>query len=220
MNFRTLTGSLLAATTLLTSSLPAVAGPFDAVGPIFRLPLPEQAPARPVGNAADAVARPARPSAERVGSGELSGLGDHDSWIDTGVLAEDPRAMCSDVGLGSNTRSNATTLALSTSNSDRSTQARSHNDGGGGGVSFLGIGVNGSGSSQGSQNSSESSDRRMNRTESNNSSESTVQVGRNCDAFVESAAARDMNYEDNMTERYRIRSGRRGQQVDGLLETR
>jgi hypothetical protein len=49
--------------------------------------------------------------------------------------------------------------------------------------------------------------------------ELTVEVGHNCDAFVQSAAARDMNYQDNLTERYRIKVERRGQQVDRLLET-
>lgn len=222
MNFRTLTGSLLAATTLLTAGLPAYAGPFDLqTSPIFRVPGSVVTPT-PAGNGAGAVRTPAQGSSSRseVGNTEIQGLGDHDSWVNTDILAEDPRALCSDVGLGNNTRTNASTVALGSSSSDRSSSARSHNNGGGGGVSILGIGVSGSGSSQGSQNASQSSDRRSNRSESFNSSSSTVEVGRNCDAFVESAAARDMNYEDNLTERYRIRSGRRGDQVDNLLEVR
>lgn len=226
MNFRKFSGSLIAATTLLTSALPASANPFQLqTSPLFQAPvLTAPASGNAAGNAAGAVARPDRATSEsaseQVGNSEISGLGDHDSWVDTGVLAEDPRALCSDVGLGNNTRASASTVAMSTSSSDRASQSRSHNNGGGGGFSIFGIGANGSGSSQGSQNSSESSNRRSNRSESNNSSSSTVVVGRNCDAFVEAAAARDMNYEDNVTERYRIRSGRRGEQVDGLLEVR
>lgn len=219
MNFRNFSGSLLAATTLLTATLPAYANPFELpASTIFRTPTVTPSA---TGNATNAVRTPSatEDDSEAVGNSEISGLGDHESWVDTGVLAEDPRALCSDVGLGNNTSTSASTSALSTSSSDRSTAARTHHDGGGGGVSFLGIGVNGSGSSQGSQNSSESSDRRLSRSESENSSSSTVEVGRNCDAFVEAAASRDMNYEDNLTERYRIRSGRRGEQVDGLLET-
>lgn len=38
-----------------------------------------------------------------------------------------------------------------------------------------------------------------------------VEVGHNCDTFVQFAATRDMNYQDNLTERYRIKVERRGQ---------
>ncbi|MBE9181193.1 hypothetical protein IQ268_21765 [Oculatella sp. LEGE 06141] len=224
MKFRKLSGSLIAATTLIASTLPAFANPFEAqVAPLFSSP--GVSPAQvlspiggAVGNAVGVGSRPTQsPTGEAVGNSEISGLGNHESWVDTGVLAEDPRALCSDIGLGNNTRNTATQLALSDSRSDRSSQSRSHNDGGGGGFSVFGIGASGSGSSQGTQNASQSSDRRTNRSESSSNATSTVVVGRNCDAFVEAAAARDMNHEDNLTERYRIRAGRRGEQVDGLL---
>ena len=86
-------------------------------------------------------------------------------------------------------------------------------------VNPLGLG-NGGGGGAGSSQSRNSSDQRNRQRESSASSveTSTVVVGRNCDAFVEAAAARDMNYEDNLTERYNIRVNRRGQQVDSLLE--
>jgi hypothetical protein len=45
-----------------------------------------------------------------------------------------------------------------------------------------------------------------------------VAQGKNCDTFVNFAAARDMNYQDNLTKRYEIKTGRRGQQVNQLLE--
>ncbi|MBD2345563.1 hypothetical protein [Anabaena subtropica] len=218
MKFRHFTSSLLTATTLLTSTLPAFAGPFDvkpngvfkpvdvipgAIGNVNNLKTPaSSAPSNPVGNS------------------EIQGLGDHQSWVDPKTLANDPRALCSDIGLGNHTSNSSGKLALATSTSTRSTSARNHNNGGGGGVSFLGIGVNGSGSSQGSQNNSESRDIRINRTEENSSSSATVVQGKNCDAFVNAAAARDMNYQDNLTERYKVKVGRRGDQVNQLIENK
>lgn len=215
MKFRHLTGSLLTATALLTSTLPALAGPFD-VQPagIFKPGI--LTPGAAVGNGTPAPSAPSNP----VGNSEIQGLGDHQSWVDPKTLANDPRALCSDVGLGNNTRSSASKVALATSTSTRSSSSRSHNDGGGGGVSFLGIGVSGSGASQGSQNNSDSKDTRNNRNEENSSSSSTVVQGRNCDAFVNSAAARDMNYQDNLTRRYEIKTGRQAGQVTQLLENK
>jgi hypothetical protein len=207
MNFRKLTTSLLAATTLLASALPANAGPFDGVsGGVFK-----PGAVTPGGSAGNATP---------VGNSEVQGLGDHQSWVDPKVLAKDARALCSDVGLGNNTRSSASKVALATSSSTRSSSSKTHNDGGGGGASFLGIGVSGSGSSQGSQNNSNSKDTRNNSNEERSSNSSTVVQGRNCDAFVNSAAARDMNYQDNLTRRYEIKTGRRGQQVNQILENK
>lgn len=208
MKFRHLTGSLLTATALLTTTLPALAGPFDIKPGIFT----PASPGAVIGNGTPST--PSNPN----GNSEVQGLGDHQSWIDPKTLARDPRALCSDVGLGSNTRNSSNKLALATSTSTRASSSSSHNDGGGGGVSFLGIGVSGSGASQGSKNNSDSSDQRNNRTEENSSSSSTVVQGRNCDAFVNSAAVRDMNYEDNLTRRYEIKTGRQEQQVNQLLE--
>lgn len=217
MKFRHLTSSLLTATALLTSTLPAFAGPFDAQPAGIFKPV-NVTPGAVLGNGTSKT--PANPSAPSnpVGNTEIQGLGDHQSWVDPKTLANDPRALCSDVGLGNNASSSSTKLALATSTSTRSSSSRSHNDGGGGGVSFLGIGVSGSGASQGSQNNSDSKDQRTNRNEEKTNSSSTVVQGKNCDAFVNSAAARDMNYQDNLTRRYEIKTGRRGQQVNQLLE--
>jgi hypothetical protein len=210
MDFRKLTTSLLAATTLLASTLPANAGPFDGVSSgVFK-------PATSGGSVGNVVPDN---SPTPVGNGEVQGLGDHQSWVDPKVLAKDARTLCSDVGLGNNTHSSASKIALATSTSTRSSSAKTHNNGGGGGVSVLGIvGVNGSGSSKGSENNSNSKDTRNNSNEERSSNSSTVVQGRNCDAFVNSAAARDMNYQDNLTRRYEIKTGRRGQQVNQLLE--
>ncbi|MBW4562060.1 MAG: hypothetical protein KME32_13075 [Mojavia pulchra JT2-VF2] len=216
MKFRHLTSSLLAATALLTSTLPAFAGPFD-IKPTEIFKPGNVIPGAVVGNGTPRTPVPSAPS-NSVGNTEIQGLGDHQSWVDPKTLANDPRALCSDVGLGSNTRSSSSKLALATSTSTRSSSSRSHNDGGGGGVSIFGIGVSGSGASQGSQNNSDSKDNRNNRNEENSSNSSTVVQGKNCDAFVNSAAARDMNYEDNLTRRYEIKTGRRGQQVNQLLD--
>ncbi|MBD2448759.1 hypothetical protein H6G76_16685 [Nostoc sp. FACHB-152] len=215
MKFRNITSSLLTATALLTSTLPAFAGPFD-VKPAGIFKPVDIVPGGVVGNAT-----PKNPtSGNSVGNSEIQGLGDHQSWVDPNTLAKDPRALCSDVGLGNNTRNSSTKLALATSDSTRSSSSRSHNDGGGGGVSFLGIGVSGNGSSQGSQNNSQSRDLRNNRTEENSSSSSTVVQGKNCDAFVNAAAARDMNYQDNLSRRYEIKTRRQGEQVNQLLDNK
>ncbi|MBU7582930.1 MAG: hypothetical protein KAF91_08470 [Nostoc sp. TH1S01] len=213
MKFCHITSSLLTATALLTTTFPAFAGPFD-VRPsgIFR---PADVIPGAVGNANNST--PSAPS-NPVGNSEIQGLGDHQSWVDPKTLGNDPRALCSDVGLGNNTRTSSSKIALATSTSTRSSSSRSHNDGGGGGVSIFGIGVSGNGASQGSQNNSESRDSRTNRSEENSSSSATVVQGKNCDAFVNAAAARDMNYQDNLTRRYEIKTGRRGQQVNQLLE--
>ncbi len=216
MKFRNLTSSLLTATALLTSTLPAFAGPFD-IKPtgVFK----------PVDKTPSAIGNVKNPtpgtSNNPVGNSEIQGLGDHQSWVSPDTLAKDPRALCSDVGLGSNTRSSSSKLALATSSNNRSSSSRTHNDGGGGGGSFLGIvSVNGGGSSQGSQSSSDSKVSSYNRTEENTSSSSTVVQGRNCDAFVNAAAARDMNYQDNLTERYRIRTGESGKRVSDLINNK
>ncbi|OKH30823.1 hypothetical protein NIES2101_42050 [Calothrix sp. HK-06] len=207
MKIRKLTGSIIVASTLFTSTLPANANPFgNANGGIFK-PIP-------AGNTTST------PATTPNGNSEVQGLGDHQSWVDQKTLANDPRALCSDVSLGNNTRTSASELALANSTSTRSSSSKSHNDGGGGGFSFLGIGANGSGSTQGSQNNSDSKDTRTNRNEKNSNSSSNVVQGRNCDAFVNSAAARDMNFQDNLTRRYEIKTGRRGQQVNQLLENK
>ncbi|MBW4556105.1 MAG: hypothetical protein KME59_09220 [Trichormus sp. ATA11-4-KO1] len=215
MKFRHLTSSLLTATALLTSSLPAFAGPFD-VQPAGIFKPATVIPGAVIGNGTPKT--PAHAPSNPVGNSEIQGLGDHQSWVDQQTLAKDPRALCSDIGLGNNTRNSASKVALATSVSTRSSSASNHKNGGGGGVSILGIGVSGSGSSQGSKNESNSRDQRINRNEEESSSSSTVVQGKNCDAFVNSAAARDMNYQDNLTRRYEIKTGRRGQQVNQLLE--
>ena len=212
MKLRQLTSSLIVVTTLFTSTLPASANPFgSAEGGVFK-PIP-------AGNAAGNATK--TPATTPNGNSEVQGLGDHQSWVDQKTLANDPRALCSDVSLGNNTRTSASELALANSTSTRSSSSRTHKDGGGGGFNVLGIvGANGSGSSQGSQNNSDSKDTRTNRNEKNSSSSSTVAQGKNCDAFVNSAAARDMNFQDNLTRRYEIKTGRRGQQVNQLLENK
>ncbi|NJM96005.1 MAG: hypothetical protein HC800_01220 [Phormidesmis sp. RL_2_1] len=218
MSFHKLSASLLATTGLLFTSVPAFAGPFDTVlpGSIFTNPGTVITPG-PTGIATPEATPTPGAQSENVGNSEVQGLGDHDSWVSQEVLAEDPRALCSDVGLGNNTYASNSQSSTDNSERTRSRSSSSSAGGGGGGVSFLGIGVNGSGSSQNGQSSSNSRDTRNRQSDAQSTETSTVVVGRNCDAFVESAAARDMNYEDNLTRRYEIRSGRRGEQVDNLL---
>lgn len=217
MKLRQLTGFLIAASATVTSTLPAHAGPFDPAGSIFKPAI--QTPAATVGNSSK-VTSASNTSNSSVGNSEVQGLGDHQSWVDPKVLAKDPRALCSDIGLGNNNITKSSDIALATSSSTRSSSSESHNDGGGGGVSFLGFGASGNGSTQGSKNNSNSNDRRINSTDKNSSSSSIVVRGRSCDAFVNSAAARDMNYQDNVTKRYEVKTRERGSRVQTLLENK
>ena len=154
--------------------------------------------------------------------------GEQQSWINGDTLAKDPRALCSDVGLGSNTQNNngsssassRTASAKNNSASGASANAQSsnstHSAGGGGGFSFLGIGASGSGESKGSNSSASSNSNRYaqasassqssasSRANAFNRDSSTVVTGKNCDAFVGAAAARDIAHDDNQTARYGI----------------
>ncbi len=165
--------------------------------------------------------------------------GEQQSWINSDNLAKDPKALCSDVGLGSNTQNNngsssssnrnSASASNSASGSNTSTQSNSSSSkaGGGGGFSFLGIGASGSGSSQNSSSSyankgsqyqtasANSNSSASSRASAFNRDSSTVVVGKNCDAFVGAAAARDiahdtnqaaiqMNQDNNGTARYGI----------------
>lgn len=218
MSFHKISASLLASTGLLFGSLPAVAGPFDSVGSGVFAPAATINPGT-IGIATPDKVSPATPSqSQNVGNSEVQGLGDHDSWVSQDVLAEDPRALCSDVGLGNNTVATSSQSSSSSSSSNRNSSSSASSGGGGGGVSFLGIGVSGSGESSNRQSNSSASNSSDRESAARTFESSTVAVGRNCDAFVEAAAARDMNYEDNLTERYRISVDRRGEQVDNLLD--
>ncbi|MFK8183959.1 MAG: hypothetical protein AB8B99_11340 [Phormidesmis sp.] len=216
MTFFKRSSSVLATAGLLFVSAPAFANPFvPAVDGIFIAPEIPVTPEAPTPTAPATAAQ-----SENVGNSEVQGLGDHESWVSQELLAEDPRALCSDVGLGSDTYASSNRSSSSSSSRTRTSSANASSREGGGGVSVLwGLGSAG-GSGAGSSNSRNSSDQRNRERQSNASSveTSTVVVGQNCDAFVEAAAARDMNYEDNLTERYSIRVNRRGQQVDSLLE--
>ncbi|WP_219904548.1 hypothetical protein [Stenomitos frigidus] len=154
--------------------------------------------------------------------------GEQQSWINGDTLAKDPRALCSDVGLGSNTQNNNGSSSSSTRNAAANSNSASgassnsqssnstHSAGGGGGFSFLGIGASGSGSSKGSNSSSASNSNRYaqasassqssasSRANAFNRDSSTVVTGKNCDAFVGAAAARDIAHDDNVTARYGI----------------
>lgn len=218
MKIRKISTALLASSGLLFTSAPVFAGPFGGVSGGVFTPAETSGVTPGAINMVSPSSTPATPSqGGNVGNSEIQGLGDHDSWVSQDILTEDPRALCSDVGLGNNTIATSTQSSSDQSSSSRNTASRASNGGGGGGASFLGIGVNGSGQSSSRQNSSNAQTNRQVESSADTFEASTVEVGRNCDAFVESAAARDMNYQDNITERYRINVGRRGQQVDNLL---
>ncbi|MEM6450656.1 MAG: hypothetical protein AAF703_10120 [Cyanobacteria bacterium P01_D01_bin.105] len=215
MKFFKRSSSVLATASLLLVSAPALANPFmPSVDGIFITPEVPLTPTVPAPTASATTSQ-----SEDVGNSEVQGLGDHDSWVSQEVLADDPRALCSDVGLGNNTYASSNRASSSSSNRTRTSSSNASSREGSGGVSVLwGLGSGGGGGA-GSSRARNSSDQSNRERQSNASSveTSTVVVGQNCDAFVEAAAARDMNYEDNLTERYSIRVNRRGQQVDGLL---
>ncbi|MEL7357260.1 MAG: hypothetical protein AAFV85_18110 [Cyanobacteria bacterium J06634_6] len=216
MKFLKRSSSILATAGLLMVSAPAFANPFaPAVDGAF---IPPIVPVIPETSTPTESAPTSQN--EDVGNSEVAGLGDHDSWVSQDLLAEDPRALCSDVGLGSNTYASSNRSSSSSSNRTRTNSANSSSrEGGGGGSALWGL-VSVEGGGAGSNSSRNSNDQQSRDRQSNASSveTSTVVVGQDCDAFVEAAAARDMNYQDNLTERYSIRVNRRGQQVDGLLE--
>lgn len=105
-------------------------------------------------------------------------------WINQDILADNPRAYCSDIVAG-NRASNIVSTQGSSSLSSEEIYHRER--GGGGGVSIFGIGANGSG---------QSTTHRENRNSEQNSSTyyhdfstiTHVTAGQNCDAFVQGAA--------------------------------
>jgi hypothetical protein len=149
---------------------------------------------------------------------------EHESWINAETLAKDPRALCSDVGLGENKQNNhgsfssydrnatANRSSASGSNANSRSNSNSHNDRGSGSVSVFGIvSVGGGGGSQGSNASHSSNSSRYARATASSQSSAngrsstynrdsvTVVTGKNCDAFVEAAAARDIAHDNNQT---------------------
>lgn len=142
--------------------------------------------------------------------------------------------------IGSMTQNDISSLSTTDSSSySRSSEAHSHTEGGGG-FSIMGIGVSGSGASTNSRSSameSASSSTSDSFTDQGYTStwdqsyqseseemHASLQTGRNCDAFVGAAAARDMNHENNETAREAIAtqermfdSGIQSRYVENLL---
>ncbi|WP_347608573.1 hypothetical protein [Trichormus azollae] len=115
MKLRHFTGSFLRATALLTTTLPAFAGLFKIKpGGVFSAAV--VTPGKAIGNGTPSTSTPSNP----VSNSEIQGLGGHQSWVNPNTLAEDPRALCSDVGLGNNTRNSSTKIPLGTSTSNQS----------------------------------------------------------------------------------------------------
>lgn len=108
------------------------------------------------------------------------------------AIGADPKSFCNQVGLGNNTSMGEG----SGSNYDRGSTSSSSQ--GGGGISFFGIG--GSGGGSGSDNKT------WNRGSANSwkNASSTVVVGQDCSALLNSAAAIDMNQTNNDTQRLGI----------------
>ena len=131
-----------------------------------------------------------------------SGLGQTLSNQIGNAMAEDPKAFCKEVGIGTNTTSNHF--------SNKQSNKGSSSGGGNGGVhaSFFGIsgGLGGSGSSASNWDNATS-------RSGGNSSSRTI-IGHDCDKVLETAAAIDMNRVDNETERLGILVGNETQRYD------
>lgn len=132
-----------------------------------------------------------------------SGLGETMSTHIGNAMAEDPKAFCTDVGIGTTT----TTNRFSNSQSEKGSS--SGKGGGGVNASVLGLfdaGVGGNGASSNSWD---------NRTASSGSrTSSRTQVGKDCTALLNNAAAIDMNRVDNETQRLGIVVGNETQRYD------
>jgi len=149
-----------------------------------------------------------------------------------GEISQDPKAMCKQVGLGSNTNSRENT---STSNKEwnkgytsswdnKSGNAGQKNDqsGGGGGASVNVFGVvevgangNGGGSSSNSWNITSANSGKtvnnnsgkQNSSKTNKAASSRVVIGTDCTALIESAASMENNRMNNDTQRLNILVG-------------
>ena len=142
------------------------------------------------------------------------------SWINESVLATDHRAYCDDIvaqnvknNSGSINQNNSGSIGVSSSYSNQQSYNRSSEKSGGGGFSFAGFGINGKGGSKNSTARTASNNSKNNRNSSWNrnsritydrSTVTSETVGENCSTFVHSAAQRDINYEQQKTNRMAI----------------
>jgi hypothetical protein len=113
-----------------------------------------------------------------------------------GEISRDPKAMCKQVGLGSNTSSSD----RSSSNVDKGTLATGSNTSGGGGLDLGFIRAGGSGGSVNSRN--QSWDRSGSSTQK--ASFSTVAIGTDCSELIKAGASMETNRMDNDTQRLGI----------------
>ena len=133
-----------------------------------------------------------------------SGLGETMSTHIGNAMAEDPKAFCTDVGIG-------TTTSTNRFNNTRSEKGSSSNNKAGGLGGSYGFGlIEGKGNAAVAK--SNSWDNRN--TNSGSSSSSRTQVGKDCTALLNNAAAMDMNRVNNETERLGIVVGNETQRYD------
>ena len=216
MKLLKLSASLLVTSILLPFSLPAQAGPFGSSNG----PFGKSATTSP---STSFLTSPSSLSPANTSAGsEVAPLGTHDSWLKPQIFTKNPKALCDteDVGLGSDTTSSSDKTTRNTNKGSTFNRDSSNNDSGGGGGSVLGVfSANGSGQAQSTNNDNGSSSSKFGTTKEQTRNSSKVRVGQkvSCGATLEWSAKRDMNYEDNLTQRYGIKLGRNAQQVDGLL---
>lgn len=147
------------------------------------------------------------------------------SWIDSNVLTTDHRAYCDDIvaqniqnKVGSYNQNNSGSISNSRRYSNQQAYNRSSEKSGGGGFSFAGFGINGKGGSKKSEarrasnNSRSSHNNSWNRdlgTTYDRTTVTSVTAGKNCSTLVHSAAQRDINYEQQKTNRMAIEAKER-----------
>lgn len=217
MKFLKLSVSLLVATSALVPfSSPAQADPFSNSTGLFGKSPVNTLIASPV------TSPTGTPSNNSPGS-EVAPLGTHDSWLKPQIFTKDPKALCDteEVALGNDTTSSTDKTGRNTSGSSTFNQDSTNKDSGGGGGSVLFglVSANGSGHAQSANNNNGSSKNQLSTTQERVRSTSKARAGRkvSCGAVLEWSARRDMNYEDNLTQRYGIKLNRNAQQVDSLL---
>ena len=143
-----------------------------------------------------------------------------ESWVNSDVLSTDHRAYCDDMvgqnienDIGSHKDSSSGSRSSSSNSSRQRNSNRSNQSNRGGGVRVGRIGINRQRSSKNSQANSSSLRNSTNRertwdTSSENSYDRTtvesVAVGKNCSTFIDAAAKRDINREQQETTRMGI----------------
>lgn len=206
---------------ILSTSFPAYSNPYAGEsGGVFTNSIRKSNLPKADNNKSESEKSIIEKNSDSVGNSEIQGLGNHDSWLSQEALEKNSKEFCDDVGLGSNTIASRNKNSSSTSEHVNSDNFRNKKVKGGGGAKVLFGLVNANGSAGHEEVSHQKHLKKTNSKKLNESDsrKSTVVKGTNCSSFVEAAAERDMNYQNNLTQRYGIKSGNRRSQVKGLID--